>query len=105
METATTPKVDLNSPTLPPDLVAGAIEHMNADHADAVLAYARGLAGLEWATTARLLAIDAEGIDLEATDGARSAQARVAFPRPLASPDELRMATVELARAARAAGG
>ncbi len=39
---------------LPAELVAGAIEHMNADHADAVLAYAQVLAGLAWAQTAEL---------------------------------------------------
>lgn len=93
---------------LPADLVSGAIEHMNSDHGEAVLAYARGLAGLGWATAARLRAIDMAGIIVEATDGARREEARIAFPRPLAEPAALRMALVDLARAARAvldAGG
>jgi len=91
--------------SLPADLVSGAIAHMNADHGDAVLAYARGLAGLGWATAARLQAIDAAGIVVEATDGARREAARVDFPAPLAGPAALRAALVDLARAARAAGG
>lgn len=90
---------------LPADLVSGAIEHMNSDHGEAVLAYARGLAGLDWATTARLRAIDTAGIIVEATDGVRRAEARIAFSRPLAEPAALRMALVDLARAARAALG
>ncbi|GIV95326.1 MAG: hypothetical protein KatS3mg056_4035 [Chloroflexus sp.] len=32
-------------------IAAAAIEHMNSDHADAVLAYARGLAGMSLGQT------------------------------------------------------
>jgi heme iron utilization protein len=90
---------------LPTELVASAIEHMNTDHGDAVLACARGLAGLDWATAAELVAIDGAGIDLAATDGQRRAAARVDFPAPLEAPGELHLALVALVRAARAAGG
>jgi hypothetical protein len=90
---------------LPADLVSEAIEHMNADHGAAVLAYAQGLAGLAWADRARLLDIDTAGIVVQAEDdgNARVETARIAFPQPLAQPAELRMALVDLARAARAA--
>ncbi|MBD8890601.1 HugZ family protein [Roseibium litorale] len=75
---------------------AGVISHMNADHADALALYAEVLAKAgkgNW----RLASIDPEGIDLRAGDD----MARVWFPLPLSSPDQLRTALVELAAAAR----
>ena len=70
----------------------GAIEHMNADHADAVAIYAQAFAGRpagEWTLTG----IDAEGIDLAAGDDL----ARIWFPRPLDGAAALRQTLVELA--------
>ena len=71
---------------------------MNADHADAVSAYARGLAGMGgdgWVLTG----LDVEGMDL--ADGDRFT--RVFFDRELRSAAELRGILVDLARRARAA--
>jgi nitroreductase len=92
----------------PPDdpiapLAATAIEHMNSDHADAVLAYARGLSGLSWAESAVVEGIDATGLNLRVVAGSRSELARIAFDRPLSDPAQLRPALVELAQRARVA--
>ncbi|AWN50311.1 pyridoxamine 5'-phosphate oxidase [Methylobacterium terrae] len=76
---------------------AGAVAHMNEDHADAVALYATRLAGEEpgpW----RLTGFDPEGLDLMA--GERTA--RVAFPERLADPASLRPALVAMAAKARA---
>jgi nitroreductase len=78
-----------------------AIKHMNHDHADAVLAYARSLAGLPWAETATVEQIDAAGLDLRAAGAGRETTARVAFDPPLTDPAQLRPALVELAQRAR----
>lgn len=86
---------------LPPDLVASAIAHMNDDHAAAVLVYAQGLAGLRWATAATLLGIEETGIQLEVTAEGRDETVFIPFPRPLETPDDLRMVLVEMARTAR----
>lgn len=75
---------------------AGAVEHMNEDHADALGLYATVLAGAqpgEWRATG----LDPEGIDL--FDGARAT--RVWFPQPLADARALRPALVALAGLAR----
>lgn len=85
------------------ELISSAIQHMNEDHADAVLAYARGLAGLTWAETAVLTDIDAKGMELVARAGTQEATARIAFEAPLTEAGQLRAATVTLARKARAA--
>lgn len=76
---------------------AGAVAHMNEDHADAVALYATRLAGEEpgpW----RLTGFDPEGLDLVA--GERTA--RVAFPERLSDPASLRPVLVAMAARARA---
>jgi putative heme iron utilization protein len=88
----------------------GAIDHMNADHADANLDMVRHLARVPGATAARVHAIDRHGITFYATVPAAGAlvTARLAFAEaPLDSPGEIRTAVVGLTSAARtiAAGG
>ncbi|MGY2048829.1 HugZ family pyridoxamine 5'-phosphate oxidase [Methylobacterium sp. JK268] len=75
---------------------AGAVAHMNQDHADALALYAAHFAGAEpgpW----RLTGLDPEGLDLLAGDRT----ARVTFPERLTSPGTLRQTLVEMARSAR----
>lgn len=74
------------------------LDHMNADHADALALYAQKLAGAapgQW----RASGIDPEGLDLVAGD----ATARVAFPKRIATPLEAREVLVALVHAARGA--
>ncbi|CAM5454515.1 putative heme iron utilization protein [Aquamicrobium terrae] len=77
-----------------------ALDHMNAEHLDAVAVYARHYAraqGDGWVLTG----LDADGMDLAAGDEVR----RVFFPAPLAAADELRRILVLMARDGRAAQG
>lgn len=73
---------------------AGIIEHMNADHADAIDALA-GSAG--W----RVAAVDVDGCDLMREE----AVLRVAWSAPVAGADGVRTELIQLARAARATPG
>lgn len=76
---------------------AGAIAHMNEDHADAVSIYATVLAGEEpgpW----RMTGADPEGFDLAAGD--RSA--RVLFPHRVTTGEGLHKTLVQMVREARA---
>jgi hypothetical protein len=80
-----------------------AIVHLNEDHADALLVIAQALGGYPDATAAECSGIDRYGIDL-ALDTARGrAATRVAFTAALTDGSQLRAATVELTRCARAA--
>lgn len=82
----------------------GAVEHMNADHADACVDMARWLAGIGDAEAARVHSIDRHGVTLYADVPASAVlvTARIAFPdAPLASPAEVRPAVVALTRTAR----
>ncbi|WP_454816400.1 HugZ family pyridoxamine 5'-phosphate oxidase [Labrys neptuniae] len=75
---------------------AGAIEHMNADHADAVRLYATKLLGGRegpW----RITGIDPEGLDLAFADDTL----RLVFDKPVLDATALRLAMVHLAEKAR----
>lgn len=81
-----------------------AIDHMNADHAEANLDMARHLGGLGAATSARIHALDRHGVTLYADVDDEVRTVRLRFPDgPLASAHEVRAAVVDLARRARAA--
>jgi putative heme iron utilization protein len=75
----------------------GAIEHMNADHCEAMNLYATRLLGAEPADW-RCTGCDPEGIDMQA--GATTL--RLDFPQRVTGPDELRKMLVALANEARA---
>jgi putative heme iron utilization protein len=80
-----------------------AVAHLNEDHADALLAMARGLGGYPDATAARCTTIDRHGLDLALATPRGEAPVRIGFAEPARAPDGLRAATVELARRAREA--
>lgn len=71
---------------------AGAVAHMNADHADAVQHYARlaGGSGEGW----RLACLDPEGLDLARGDE----NLRLWFDAPLSGPQDVRPILVALAK-------
>ena len=79
----------------------GILEHMNADHADANLAYARAFTRATDATAARMTAVDRYGFDLMVDTPGRSRPARIAFEYPVATGDEVRKAVVALVKKAR----
>lgn len=81
---------------------AGAVAHLNDDHADALLLVARGLGGYPDAAAARCLRIDRYGLDLWVDTPRGATPARVGFAEPVAEADGLRAASVELTRRARA---
>jgi putative heme iron utilization protein len=82
---------------------AGAVEHLNADHADALLLMAQTLAGRGSVTTATAVGIDRLGLELVAVGPDGPGRIRLAFAEPAATPDAIRAATVTLAKAARSA--
>jgi putative heme iron utilization protein len=82
------------------ELAAGeqsALDHMNADHSDAIAVYARhfaGAAGDGWVVTG----FDTDGMDLALGDDV----CRVFFPEPLGAASELRHVLVDMAKTGRA---
>ena len=82
------------------DAAAGIIQHMNADHADALLLIARHCAG-EVADEAAMTAVDRLGFHLRLKSGDRVYGRRVAFLREVTNRDSARSVLVEMVRQAR----
>jgi putative heme iron utilization protein len=82
------------------DSAIGIIQHMNADHADALILLAKAFAGIE-AQEATLTSVDRLGFNvrLKTQDGASGA--RIAFLREVRSPAEARDVLVEMTEQAR----
>lgn len=78
-----------------------AVEHMNDDHADALLAMAKAFTGHTDATAAKALRADRYGMDLGVSTPRGNVSTRVEFSEPIRASDGLRAATVDLARRAR----
>ena len=83
-----------------PDPIAPTAEHicthMNDDHADANLRYAQQLAGLPDATAATMTAVDRHGFTLRVSTPSGPRVARLGFPDPVSSTDEVRRAVIDL---------
>jgi putative heme iron utilization protein len=84
---------------------ARAVEHLNDDHADALLLMAQRLGGYPDASRAHCTSIDRHGIDLAVFTPRGVAPIRVGYAEPATAADGLRAATVELTRRAREAAG
>ena len=80
---------------------AGAVAHLNADHADALVAMAKVLGGYPDTTAATCTGADRYGLDLRITTDRGMAYTRIGYPEPIDSVGELRSAAVELTRLAR----
>lgn len=80
---------------------ADAIAHLNADHADALVAVARTLGGYPDATAVRCTGADRYGLDLRVTADRGAAYTRVGYAAPIGSIGELRAAAAELTERAR----
>jgi putative heme iron utilization protein len=77
--------------------------HMNEDHADSVLAYAKHFAGRASATAATLAGLDQNGMDIVVTEPAGDASVRVEFKTPLADAAEAHHVLVAMSKEATAA--
>lgn len=82
-------------------VAAGAIAHLNADHADALVAMAQTLGGYPDTTEAVCTGADRYGLDLRLVTPRGMAYTRVGYAKPIDSINELRAAAVELTQRAR----
>lgn len=82
------------------DVADGIIQHMNADHRDAMALLAKGHVGLE-ALDAEMTSVDRLGFNLrvKVADGMKGA--RIAYPEPVESSDDIRQVFVQMVRAIR----
>jgi hypothetical protein len=94
--------IDLTDAAALVEAEQGAVEHLNADHREAMNLYAMQLLGAE-AADWRCTGCDPEGIDMQADSPVGNATLRLTFPRRIATPAALRQTLKQLADQARAA--
>jgi len=83
------------------DAAAGIVEHMNRDHADTLIEYARHFAG-EPAEEAAMVAVDRLGFKLRLRSGERLSSVRIAFPREVTTTAQSREVLIAMLKEARA---
>lgn len=76
-------------------------QHMNEDHTDAVVLYAKVFGNSPEAEAAQMLAIDPQGMDLSVTVPAEIAPIRIAFDHPLKDAEDAHYTLIEMIKQAR----
>jgi putative heme iron utilization protein len=77
--------------------------HMNEDHANAVVLYAQVFGDTPEATSAQMLAIDANGMDLTATVNGETLPVRVKFDRTLKDAEDAHHTLIDMVKQAKKA--
>ena len=86
------------------DSAAGIIEHMNADHADALVHYATHFGGLTGVESAEMVAVDSLGFEVVAKGESGPSRLRLGFSVPATSAAIVRRELVRMVREARGEG-
>lgn len=76
--------------------------HMNEDHANAVVLYAQTYGGLTGATTAEMIAIDPQGMDLKAQVNGETVPVQIKFDRVLKDAEDAHHTLIAMIKQARA---
>jgi len=80
---------------------AGMVAHMNADHTDAMVLYCRAFSRATHVTSAKMTGVDRYGFDMSAKTSEGPRPVRVAFAKPVSTPEEVRAALVAMVNEAR----
>lgn len=75
--------------------------HMNDDHADAVLLYAKTFGNTPEAQAARMIAIDPQGMDLSAQIDETTHPLRIEFDHPLKDAEDAHHTLIEMLKQVR----
>ena len=83
---------------------AGIIAHMNADHVDAMVLYCKAFSKATEITSATMTAIDRYGFEMSAKTNEGPRPVRLAFARPVSTPEDARAALISMLKDARSSG-
>jgi putative heme iron utilization protein len=89
------------SETITPEISNRICKHMNDDHTDAVLLYARAYGNTPNAETARMISIDSQGMNLAALINGENVDLRVQFDRTLENAQDAHHLLVDLVKQAK----
>src|SRR3954469_8281280 len=81
---------------------AGVVAHMNADHADALVLYCTAFSKARDISSAAMTGVDRYGFEMSARTAEGPRPVRLAFPRPVSTPEEARTALITMLNDARA---
>ncbi|MDB9373957.1 DUF2470 domain-containing protein [Nodularia sphaerocarpa] len=84
-----------------PEISSRICSHMNDDHASAVVLYAQAFGGVTDATTAQMLSIDSEGMNLTAQVNAETVPVRIQFDHILVDSEDAHQTLIAMVKQAR----
>jgi putative heme iron utilization protein len=76
-------------------------QHMNDDHGDAVVLYAKAFGGVTQATSAEMLSIDADGMNLQAQANGAEIPLRIQFEPALQDAEDAHHRLIAMIKQAR----
>jgi putative heme iron utilization protein len=77
-------------------------KHMNEDHADAILIYAQAFGEIQNATTAQMLSIDAQGMNLSAQVDGETLPVRIQFDHILTDAEDAHQTLIAMVKQGKA---
>ena len=80
---------------------AGMITHMNADHADAMVLYCTAFSKATEITSASMTGVDRYGFDMSVMTPIGPRPVRLAFGKPVSTPEEVRAALISMVKDAK----
>ncbi|MBG1260092.1 DUF2470 domain-containing protein [Nostoc commune] len=83
------------------DISSRICKHMNDDHADAIVVYAKAFGSVTDANTAQMLSIDAQGMDLTAQVNGEVVPVRIQFDHVLADAEDAHQTLIAMLKQAR----
>ena len=86
----------------PAEVSSRICNHMNEDHADAVVIYAQAFGDLADATAAEMVSIDARGMDLTAQVNGETVPVRIHFDHVLADAEDAHHTLIAMVKQVRA---
>lgn len=91
----------MSAEPLTPEISDRICAHMNDDHADAILLYAKTFGQAPNATSARMVSIDPEGMNLTALVEEKSTPLRVLFEQKLENSEAAHHTLIDMVKQAR----
>jgi len=76
-------------------------KHMNEDHAEAIVLYAKAFGNSPDAESAKLVAIDPQGMDLTAQVAGKETAVRIAFDHTLQDSEDAHQTLISMVKQAR----
>lgn len=83
------------------DISSRICKHMNDDHADAIVLYAKAFGGVTDASAAQMLSIDAQGMDLTAQVNGETMPVRIQFDHVLADAEDAHQTLIAMLKQTR----